>query len=65
MITYDDRQLMIEKYKDILRVRKNEIKIQCAHYTLTIQGSDLMISALTRDEILIGGTIATVVFNNE
>ena len=63
MITYDDRQLMIEKYKAILR--KNEIKIQCAHYTLTIQGSDLMISALTRDEILIGGTIATVVFNNE
>lgn len=65
MITYDDRQLMIERYKAILAVRKNEIKVQCAHYTLIIQGSDLKIAALTRDEILIGGTIATVVFENE
>ncbi len=65
MITYDDKELMIERYKEILKVRRQEIKIRCSHKILTIQGENLLISAMTRDEILIGGAISAVLFDHE
>lgn len=65
MITYNEEGLFIERYSDIISVKKHELIIQCKKYRLTIHGVDLLISAMTRDEIMIKGRIETVKFTYE
>ena len=65
MITYNEEGLFIERYKEIVSVKKNEMIIQCKKYRLTILGLNLLISAMSRDEIMVIGRVETVKFTYE
>lgn len=65
MITYNEECLLIENYVEVLSVKKNELMIRCKTYKMMIFGTNLLISALSKDEIVIKGRVEVVKFSYE
>lgn len=55
VITIVKNQMMIEQYQEVLRVTSDAITLRLKDRMLSIEGEDLKVSALTKDEILIEG----------
>ncbi len=55
MITIAKNQMMIEHYQEVLHVTSKAITLRLKHQTLNIEGEELKVLALTKDEILIEG----------
>lgn len=60
MITMKRDQLMIEQYRRIRRVQSNQVEVEMEGYVLIIEGSDLVMQAMTKDEILLQGSLGCV-----
>lgn len=65
MLTMMKNQLMIEQYEELLQASPNDIHLRLKDMQLIISGKDLKVCALTRDEILIEGTMEGFTFNHE
>lgn len=65
MITIDNRQIMIEHYKDVVHVASDEVKLKMKEHTICIQGKHLHVLALSKYEILIEGELEGVKFQYE
>lgn len=65
MITYSEEGLFIENYVEVISVKKNELVILCKSVRLIILGTSLLISALSKDEIVIKGRVDVVKFSYE
>lgn len=65
MITYSEEGLFIENYVEVMSVKKNELVILCKSVRLIILGTNLLISALSKDEIVIKGRVDVVKFSYE
>lgn len=65
MITIDNRQIMIEHFKDVIHVASDEIKLNMKDNIMIIKGKRLCVLALSKHEILIEGDLEGVVFQNE
>ena len=50
MITIVKNQMMIEQYQEVLRVTSDAITLRLKDRMLSIEGEDLKVSALTKDE---------------
>lgn len=62
MITINGMQIMIEHFIEIIHVTASEVQIQMKSYTLALTGVDLHVLALSKDEILVAGTLEGVKF---
>lgn len=60
MLTLNKDQLMIEHYKAICRAQNDEVEVHMENYDLIIEGENLFMMAMTKDEILLKGTIHCV-----
>ncbi|MBE7021744.1 MAG: hypothetical protein E7414_00750 [Ruminococcaceae bacterium] len=56
----DNRELTVENYKSVEGYEPEEVRLRCTKYRITASGSDLSIVAITDEEILIQGNIATI-----
>ena len=50
MITMKRDQLMIEQYRRIRRAQSDQVEVEMEGYVLIIEGSDLVMQAMTKDE---------------
>jgi len=57
-----DNLVNILNYIDIISFSENKVIIKCPNNTLDIKGTDLIISKLLQDELLIKGKILSIVF---
>lgn len=55
-------ELIVENYKRLLLFLPDEIKIQCASYTMKIKGENLVISYYNNETIIISGVIYEISF---
>lgn len=55
VITIVKNQMMIEQYQEVLHVTSNAITLRLKDRMLSIDGEELKVLALTKDEILIEG----------
>ena len=60
MITMKRDQLMIEQYRRIRRAQSDQVEVEMEGYVLIIEGSDLVMQAMTKDEILLQGSLRCV-----
>lgn len=60
MVTMKRDQLMIEQYSRIRSAQSDQIEVEMPGYLLVIEGNNLMMQALTKDEILLKGLIHCV-----
>ncbi len=65
MITIMKNQLMAEQYEELLQVTSDRICLRFCDRRMIIQGKDLKVLALTRDEILIEGKMEGMQFHEE
>lgn len=57
--------IYIENYKSLLHFTNNEVRIEITEGELLIQGNDLVIKTMLREELLIEGTINHIQFNEQ
>lgn len=62
MLSIDKNQVMIEHFKEITLVTSSCIKINMKSYSLMIEGKDLHVLALGKDEFLVEGTLQNLAF---
>lgn len=55
VITIVKNQMMIEQYQEVLHVTSNAITLRLKDRMLSIDGEELKVLAMTKDEILIEG----------
>lgn len=55
VITIAKNQMMIEQYQEVLNVTSKAITLRLKDQMLSIDGEELKVMALTKDEILIEG----------
>lgn len=60
MLTMKRNQLMIEQYRRIRLARSDQIEVEMKDYVLIIEGSDLVMQAMTKDEVLLQGDLQCV-----
>lgn len=60
MLTMKRNQLMIEQYRRIRMARSDQIEVEMKDYVLIIEGSDLVMQAMTKDEVLLQGDLQCV-----
>ena len=60
MITMKRDQLMIEQYRRIRRAQSDQVEVEMEGYVMIIEGSDLVMQAMTKDEILLQGSLRCV-----
>lgn len=60
MITMKRDQLMIEQYCRIRRAQSDQVEVEMKGYVLIIEGKDLIMQAMTKDEILLRGRLQCV-----
>ncbi len=60
MVTMKRDLLMIEQYCRIRSAQSEQIEVEMADYLLVIEGNNLMMQAMTKDEILLKGLIYCV-----
>lgn len=62
MLSIDKNQVMIEHFKEITLVTSSCIKINMKSYSIAIEGKELQVLALGKDEILLQGTLQNLAF---
>lgn len=62
MLSIDKNQVMIEHFKEITLVTSSCIKINMKSYSIAIEGKELHVLALGKDEILLEGTLQNLAF---
>lgn len=55
-------ELVVENFKRLLLFLPEEMKIQCASYTLDVKGENLIISYYNNESIIISGNIHEISF---
>ena len=60
MLTMKRNQLMIEQYRRIRMARSDQIEVEMKDYVPIIEGSDLVLQAMTKDEVLLQGDLQCV-----
>ncbi len=60
MLTMKRNQLMIEQYRRIRMARSDQVEVEMKDYVLIIEGSDLVMQAMTKDEVLLQGDLQCV-----
>lgn len=65
MITINDSQLKLVRFKKVLLVREDEITVQFSHYQCIIKGKQLTITYLSSLEMWISGLFEQVVLLHE
>lgn len=64
MLSIEQNQMMIEHYKQVIFVSKERILIQMKDNVLCIQGVDLYVATLAKEELLVIGTFKELVFED-
>ncbi|MBR3840922.1 MAG: YabP/YqfC family sporulation protein [Erysipelotrichales bacterium] len=62
MIYMEQDTIRISEYKQIIDVTKEEIKLQYLNSKLKIQGSNLQLVMMSKEELMIQGKIEMVYF---
>lgn len=62
MLSIDKNQVMIEHFKEITLVTSSCIKINMKSYSIAIEGKELHVLALGKDEVLLEGTLQNLAF---
>lgn len=57
--------IYIENYKNLLHFSNHEVRIEITEGELLIQGNDLVIKTILREELLIEGTIDHIHFTKQ
>ena len=65
VITIHNNQLMIEKYRSVIHVTSDKIELDLKEKRLMIQGRQLQILELSKEEVLIEGKIEGLLCQNE
>ncbi len=65
MLSIEENQIVIEKYKELIQVNENMVELQMQSYGILIEGENLHILALERQEILLQGCVQKISFAYE
>ena len=65
MLSIEENQIVIEKYKELIQVSENKVELQMQSYGILIEGDGLHILALERQEILLQGCVQKISFAYE
>lgn len=62
MLSVEENQVVIEKYKELIQVSENKVELQMKSYGIIIEGYSLHILALDKQEILLQGCVRKISF---
>ena len=65
MLSIDKNQVMIEHYRELTLVSETRIQVTMKSYRITIDGEQLYVLALGKDEILLEGSVQNLAFAYE
>ena len=65
MLSIDKNQVMIEHYRELTLVSETRIQVTMKSYRITIDGEQLQVLALGKDEILLEGSVQNLAFAYE
>ena len=65
MLSIDKNQVMIEHYRELTLVIETRIQVTMKSYRITIDGEQLHVLALGKDEILLEGSVQNLAFAYE
>ena len=65
MLSVEENQVVIEKYKELIQVSENKVELQMKSYGIIIEGDSLHILALEKQEILLQGCVRKISFAYE
>lgn len=60
MLSIEENQVVIEKYKELVQVSENKVELQMKSYGIIIEGDSLHILALEKQEILLQGCVRKI-----
>lgn len=65
MLSIDKNQVMIEHYRELTLVSETRIQVTMKSYRITIDGEQLHVLSLGKDEILLEGSVQNLAFAYE
>lgn len=65
MLSIDKNQVMIEHYRELTLVSETRIQVTMKSYRITIDGEQLHVLELGKDEILLEGSVQNLAFAYE